>query len=126
MLWRKDCVYIEHHITDINFTITSTKSYILVVTLSINNNTKFLGILNQGFTKKTLSWNNYRSKITNQLKNNNLDRMVDLAFSNNLNSLFVLLFKNDDNDPMRDLFSLVETKYFKPLMYNQFTTYLLT
>ena len=52
--------------------------------------------------------------------------MVDLAFSNNLNSLFVLLFKNDDNDPMRDLFSLAETKYFKPLMYNQFTTYLLT
>ena len=44
LLWTKDCVLIEHrnNITRINFMITSTKLYVSVVTLFINDNIKFL------------------------------------------------------------------------------------
>ena len=40
----KDCVFIEYHsnITGVNVMITSTKCYVLVVTLSINDNIKCL------------------------------------------------------------------------------------
>ena len=43
--------------------ITTTKSYVLVVTLSINNNIKISENLEQGL-KNAKSWNRYRSKIT--------------------------------------------------------------
>ena len=65
--WTKDCVLIEHHniITGVNSMITSTKLYIPVATLSINDNIKFLKNMIQGF-KRTIAWNKYRSKITTQ------------------------------------------------------------
>ena len=67
--------------------------YLPVVTLSISCNIDFFGV----------SWNKYRSEITTQLKNNNLDYMVDPLFKN-IDRLFVLSFKNDSNDPTRDSF----------------------
>ena len=59
------CVSIEHHknITGVNFIITSTKLYLPVVTLSINDNIKILENINQRF-KRTISRNKYRSDIT--------------------------------------------------------------
>ena len=71
--WTKDCVLIEHcnNITGVNFMITSTKLYVPVVALS-KNDMKFLVNIKQGF-KRTISWNKYRSEITTQTKNNNLD-----------------------------------------------------
>ena len=47
--------------------ITSTKLHVPVVTLSINDNIKFLENIKQGF-KRTISWNKYRSEITTQAK----------------------------------------------------------
>ena len=53
-------------------------------------------------------WNKYRSELTTQPKNSNLDYMIDSTFWNNINRLFVLLFKNSfDNYYM----PLVEMKY---------------
>ena len=74
----------EHHnkTTGVNFMITSTKRSVLAVTLSINNNIKFLEDLKQGF-KRTIFWSRYRSKMTTQPKNNNLDCMIDPTFTNN-------------------------------------------
>ena len=65
---------IEHHdnITGVNSMITSTKLYVPVITLSINDNIKFFENIKQGFTR-TISWNKYRSKITIQTTYNNLD-----------------------------------------------------
>ena len=59
------CVSIEHHknITGVNFIITSTKLYLPVVTLSINDNIKILENINQRF-KRTISRNKHRSDIT--------------------------------------------------------------
>ena len=41
--WTKDCVLIDYHntITGVTFMITSTKLYVPVATLSINDNIKF-------------------------------------------------------------------------------------
>ena len=50
--------------------------------------------------KRTISWNKYRSEITTQTKNNNLDYIIDLTFRS-INRLLVLSFKNGDDDPTR-------------------------
>ena len=65
----KNCVLTEEddQITIISFTITSTKLYVPVVTLSINDNFKFLKSIKQGF-KSTISWKKYRYELTAQTK----------------------------------------------------------
>ena len=93
-----------------------------VVTLSINDNIKFLENIKQEF-KRTISWNKYRSEITKQPKNNNLEHLVDIIFRN-INRLIVFSFKNGNNDPARDSFgkyymTLVETKDFNALIDNK-------
>ena len=65
----KDCILIEHHnnITGAKFQINNAKIYVPVVTLSINDNIKFLEIIKQGF-KRTISWNKCIFEITTQPK----------------------------------------------------------
>ena len=62
--WTKDCVLIEHYnnITGVNFMITSTKLYVPVVILLINDNTNFLENIEQRF-KRTTSWNKICCKM---------------------------------------------------------------
>ena len=124
MSWRKDCVLSEHHnsITGATFQINNTKLYVPVVILSINDSIKFLENIKQGF-KRTISWNKYRSEITTQTKNNDLDYPIDPAFTN-INRLFALSFRNGNDDPTRDYFhkyymSLVEIKDFNALIDNK-------
>ena len=108
--WKKDRVLSQHHdnITGTNFMVTSTKLYVPVFTLPINDNIKSLENIKQGF-KRTVSWNKYRSEITTRPKNN-LNYLFDPTFRN-INRLFVLSFKNGKNDPTRDFFE----KYYMPL-----------
>ena len=105
--------------TSATFQIDIAKLYVPLVTWSINDNIKFLENIKQGL-KRTISWNKYRSKITTQPKNNNLDCLIYLTFRN-INRLFVLSFKNGNIDPTRDFFDkyympLVETKDFNALI----------
>ena len=79
------------------FQIKNAKLYVPFATLSVNDNIKFLENIKHGF-KRTIFWNEYRSKITMQTKNNDLDYMIHPAFSN-INRLFVISFKNDNDDP---------------------------
>ena len=111
----------DDNITGTSFTITSTKRYVPAVTLSINNNIKFLENIKQGF-KRAISWNKYRSEITAQPKNNNLDYFIDPRFRN-INRLFVLSFKNGEDDLSVNSFfkyymRLVEIKDFYVLIEN--------
>ena len=71
--WTKERVLIAHHnnITGVGFMITSTKLYVPVVTLSINDNIKVSENIKQGFIK-TIYWSKNRSEITTHTKNNNL------------------------------------------------------
>ena len=58
MKWTRNCVLIEEddHVLGICFIITSTKLYVPVVTLSINDNVIFLENIKQRFKRKH-SWN---------------------------------------------------------------------
>ena len=76
--------------TELEFKITGTKLYVPVVTLSKENGTKLLEQLKTGF-KRTVKWNKYRSQMTVQSNNNNLNYLIDPAFTN-VNRLFVLSF----------------------------------
>ena len=79
--------------------------YVPVVTLSDENDNKLLEQLKAGF-RRTIKWNKYRSEISNQTKNNNLNYLIDPTFTN-ANRLFVLSFENEDH---RTSFS----KYYVP------------
>ena len=108
--------------TAATFQINNAKLYVPGVTLSINDHMKFFENIKQRF-KRLISWNKYRSEITTQTKNNNLDYLIDPTFRN-INSLFVLSFKNGNNDPTRDSFDkyyipLVEIKDFNALIDNK-------
>ena len=69
--------------------------YVPVVTLSTENDKKLLEQLRTGF-KRTIKWNKYRSEMTNQTKNNNLNYLIDPTFTK-VNRLFVLSFENENN-----------------------------
>ena len=70
--------------------------YVPVVTLSAENDNKsFLEQLKTGF-KRTIKSNKYRSEMSNQTKNNNLNYLTDPTFTN-VNRLFVLSFENEDD-----------------------------
>ena len=73
--------------------IADTKLYIPVITLSTENDKKLLDQLRIGF-KRAIKWNKYRSEMTNQTQNNNLNYLLDLSFTK-VNRLFVLSFEND-------------------------------
>ena len=73
--------------TNATFKITDTKLYVPVVTLSAENENKLLEKLKKEF-KRTVTWNKYRSGISNQTRNNNLNYLIDPTFTN-VNRLFV-------------------------------------
>ena len=77
------------------FKIKDTKLYVPVVTLSAETDNKLLEQLKTGF-KRTIKWNKYRSEMSNQTKNNNLNYLIDPTFTN-VNRLFVLTFENEDD-----------------------------
>ena len=56
----------------LEFQITDTKLYAPVVSLSKENDIKLLQLLKSGF-KRTVKWNKYRSQMTIQPQNNNLN-----------------------------------------------------
>ena len=60
---------------ELKFQITDTKLYVPDVTLSKENDTKLLEQLKIGF-KRTIKWNKYRSQMTVQPKNNNLNDLI--------------------------------------------------
>ena len=76
------------------FQINDVKLYVLVLTLSTQENIKLLKQLESGF-EKTINWNKYLAKTTNQAKNRYLDFLIDPSFKE-VNRLFVLSFKDVD------------------------------
>ena len=76
-----------------------------VVTLSAENDNKLLKQLKTGF-KRSIKWNKCRSEMSNQTQNNNLNYLIDPAFTN-VNRLFELAFENENYRPS---FS----KYYSP------------
>ena len=100
--------------TNGTFKITDTKLYVPVVTLSTENDKILLEQLRTGF-KRTIKWNEYRSEISNQTENNNLNYLIDPTFTK-VNRLFVLSFENEND---RTSFS----KYYAPNVQNDEETF---
>ena len=89
--------------TGLEFKIRDTKLYAPVVTLSKENDTKLLEQLKTGL-KRTIKWNKFRSQMTIQPQNNNLNYLIDPTFKN-VNRLFVLPFARTILGDKRDSFS---------------------
>ena len=83
LTWSSTCVLISTGVPNqaAIFEITDRKRYVPVVTLSAQENTKFLQQLNSGF-KRVINWNKYLSKPELLAQNPNL---------------FVLAFENDNH-----------------------------
>ena len=97
MTWSSTCVLVSTNNANqvATFTITNTKLYVPVVTLSTQENAKFLQQLKSGF-KRVINWNKYLSKPELLAENPNLNHLVELSFQG-VNRLFVLAFENDDH-----------------------------
>ena len=89
--------------TSATFQITDTKLYVPVITLSTENDKKPLKQLKSRF-KRTVKWNKYRSQMTMQPQNNNLNYLIDPTFTK-VNRLFVLSFARNAEVGHRDSFS---------------------
>ena len=90
--------------TGATLTINDCKLYIPVVTLSKVDEIKLLTNLKSGF-KREIIWNKYRSQMTTEAINNNLNILIDPTFTN-VNRLFVLAYQNVDDRQSYDEFYL--------------------
>ena len=90
--------------------------YVSVVTLPAENDNKLLKQLKTGF-KSTIKWNKYRSEMSNQTKNNNLNYLIDPTFTN-VNRLFVLSCSNENDRTSFSKYYVpsVERNYFNVLI----------
>ena len=76
--------------------INACKLYVPVVTLSKDDEIKLLTNLKSGF-KREIIWNKYRSQMTTEAINDNLNILIDPTFTN-VNRLFVLAYGQVNND----------------------------
>ena len=105
--------------TNAVFKITDSKLYVTAVTLSAENDNKLLQQLKTGF-KRAVKWNKYRSEMSNQTKNNNLNHLIDSTFTN-VNRLFVLSFENEEDRTSFSKYYVpkVEIKNFNRFIYGK-------
>ena len=108
--WNKNCVITslerrqvdagppvvrDNATTGATLSITDCKLYVPVVPLSKDDEIKLLTNLKSGF-KREIIWNKYRSQMTTEDANNNLNILIDPTFTN-VNRLFVLAYRTADD-----------------------------
>ena len=81
--------------TGATFAINDCKLYVPAVTLSKDDEINLLTNLKSGF-KREIIWNKYRSQMTTEAVNNNLNILIGPTFTN-VNRLFVLTYQNADD-----------------------------
>ena len=88
--WSRNCIIVAATTNNQNPTcqINDTKLYVPVVTLSTQENIKFLKELEFGF-RRTINWDRYLAKTKNQARNRYLDYLIDPSFQG-VNKFFVL------------------------------------
>ena len=94
--WNKNCVITSLKerqadggppVVRASLAINDCKLYIPVVTLSKDDEIKLLTNLKSGFTRE-IEWNKYRSQMSTEAINNNLNILIDPTFTN-VNRRFV-------------------------------------
>ena len=105
--WNKNCVITslerrqvgarprDNAPTGATLAINDCKLYIPVATLSKDDEIKLLTNLKSGFTREII-WNKYRSQMSAEEENNNLNILIDPTFTN-VNRLFVLAYQTADD-----------------------------
>ena len=94
--WTKNSV-MGNVATATTFQIIGTKLYVPVITLQSKENIKLTKLLPKGF-KRSVFWNEYKSKIeTQDLDNNNLQIILLESSFQKVNGLFVLAYDNTEN-----------------------------
>ena len=105
--WNKTCIITSQQIgvnldggntvapTNAALAINDCKLYVPIVTLSKDDEIKLLTNLKSGFTKE-IEWNKYRSQMSIEAINNNLNILIDPTFTN-VNRLFVLAYQITDD-----------------------------
>ena len=105
--WDKNCVITSLEQRDIGggnrdnaptgatLGIPDCKLYVPAVTLSKDDEITLLTNLKSGF-KREIIWNKYRSQMTTEAINNNLNILIDHTFTN-INILFVLAYQTADD-----------------------------
>ena len=108
--WDKNCIIISLEQRDIGggnrdnaptgatLAINDCKLYVPAVTLSKDDEIKLLTNLKSGFRREII-WNKYRSQMTTEAVNNNLNILIDSTFTN-VNRLFVLAYQNANDKDM--------------------------
>ena len=108
--WNKNCVItsleqrqvdagppvVNGTTTGATLAINDCKLYVPVVTLSKDDEIKLLTNLKSGF-KIEIIWNTYRSQMTTEAINNNLNILIDPTFTN-VHGLFDLAYGHNNND----------------------------
>ena len=91
LTWSANCIILSTNVANqgAKFTIAETKLYVLVFTLSTQDDAKLLTQLKSSF-KRTINWNKYLSKPELLAQNSNLNRLAEP-----INRIFVLAFEND-------------------------------
>ena len=96
----------------LEFQIIETKLHVPVFALSTGNDKKLLEQLKSGF-KRTVKWNKYRSQMTIQSNNNNLNYLIDPAFTK-VNRLFVLSFERINENCVKKGYRDSFSHYYVP------------
>ena len=105
--WNENCVLI-HVAGNSIFKITDTKIYVLVVTLSTEDDAKLPKSLTEGF-KRSVYWNEYKVIPEERYgANGNIRKLIDSSWQG-INRLFVLAYLNDPNSTANS-----HRKYFLP------------
>ena len=104
LTWSSTCV-ITNSAGARRFTITDTKLYVPVVTLSTQDNAKLLQQLKSGF-KRTINWNKYQTKVSTEGQKQYVDFLIDPTFQG-VNRLCVLSLENEGDRK-------VHTGYYLP------------
>ena len=93
LTWSSTCV-ITNSTGEGRFTITDTKLFVPVVTVSSQYNAKLLQQLTSGF-RRTINWSKYQSDPKTYAQNRYLNHLVNSRFQE-VNRLFVLSFEDED------------------------------
>ena len=106
--WNKNCVITSEELrqvgaiprdntpTGASLAINDCKLYVPVVILSNDDEMKLLTNLKSRL-KREIIWNKYRSQMSTEAINNNLNILIDPTFTN-VNRLFVLAYQVDNNN----------------------------
>ena len=101
LTWKKECVLSNQDVAAV-FIINDTKMYVLVVTLSKEDDKDFIEQKNKGF-QRSIYWNKYKTKEINENADANVFKYINLDPSfQGVNRLFVMVYNRENGQPTRN------------------------